>query len=355
MSKHVFIIPEPHLWDKTFKNRVNYPGEISACLSSIIEMIKAVDGDKIIIFPGDIFHRGYGDINGLVAAFNLFKELNAITEGNVYSCVGNHELSYTDNNPFWILAEDQTERYEYLHGLKAFGAMQPGIKIVDSLDIGPLSFIFGHFNRDDFDISSEKEIVLISHNAIAEPEIVTYMNQKYNDDTKVEYMHPVGVREGKYIPLLSNLKYIFVGHMHTYFGKFNVEETIGNVPMKYVLQYMGSIGRTSISDINDKNLSRIIPHFIITNDTYTYEPVTFQLKPRADVIIEKVVQENAVKYKDVQKMRNLVKESSFGDTPEQRIDRRLAESPFLLELFHSIYSNELSGTLADLLKEAETL
>lgn len=355
MSKHVFIIPEPHLWDKTFKNRVYYPGEISSCLAGIIETVKTFDGDKIIIFPGDVFHRGYGDIDGLVAAFNLFKELNTITKGNVYSCVGNHELSYTDNNPFWILAEDQTERYDYLHGLKAFGAMQPGIKVVDSLDVGPLSFIFGHFNREDFDICTKKDTVLISHNAITEPEIISYMNQKYDDDTKVEYMHTVGIREGKYIPLLDNLKYVFVGHMHTYYGKFNVEEIINGVPMKYVLQYMGSIGRTSVSDINDKNLSRIIPHFTIADETYVYEPIAFQLKPRAEVIIEKAVQESAAKYKDVQTMRNLVKETSFGDTPEQRIDRRLAESPFLLELFHAIYSNELNGTLADLLREAETL
>lgn len=355
MSKHVFIIPEPHLWDKTFKNRRDYPGEISGYLSSIIETIAAFNGEKIIIFPGDIFHRGYGDINGLVAAFNLFKELNAITDGNVYSCVGNHELSYTDNNPFWILAEDQTERYDYLHGLKAFGAMRPGVKVVDSLDVGPLNFIFGHFNREDFNISSEKDIVLITHNAIAEPEIIDYMTKKYADDTRVEYMHPVGVRDGKFIPLLGNLKYVFVGHMHTYFGKFNVEETVDDVPMKYVLQYMGSIGRTSVSDINDKNLSRVIPHFVIDDNAYTYEPIAFQLKPRAEIIIERVVQENAEKYKDVQTMRNLVKQSSFGETPEQRIDRRLAESPFLLELFHAIYSNELNGTLTDLLKEAETL
>lgn len=350
MSSHVFIIPEPHIWDKSFKNRKKYPREITAYLTEIKEKILNVEGEKIIIFPGDIFHRGFADIDGLVSAFNLFKELNEITNGNVYSCVGNHELSYTDKNPFWILADDISNRYLNYHGLRAFGAMQPGIKVVDELSIGPLLFVFGHFNRTDYELNtSDKDIVLITHNAINEPEIDAYMKTKYGDTTVTDYMHTSGLKQGDFIPASDRIKYVFVGHMHTFIGKFSVNEVIKGLNMEFTLQYLGSLGRTSITEINDNALVRIVPHFVIENDSYTYQPFEITLKPRADVVIEQIVTENAKKYGNVKIMRSLVQNSTFGETPEQRIDRRLANSPFLLELFHAVYSNELNSKLTEII------
>lgn len=350
---HVFIIPEPHLWDKTFKNRKDYPGEVAQYMQQVKDIISGYEGEKVVIFPGDIFHRSYAGIDGLISAFNLFKELNVITDNKVYSCVGNHELSFTGNNPFWILAEDNTTRYAHLHGLKAFGTMHPGIKIVDDLDIGKLRFMFGHYGRKDLVDGSDKDLIFITHNSLVEPEIDKYIADKFNIETKTEYMHIVGIKSGEGIPLTDKLKYAFVGHMHTYFGKFNVEENICDLDMKFVLQYMGSLGRTSISEVNDSNLSRVIPHFEITADAYEYKPIDFTLLPRADIVLEKIVLDNANKAKNVKTMRKLVETSTFGDTPEQRIDRRLAENPFLLELFHSVYSNELSANITDILKEID--
>lgn len=356
MSKHIFIIPEPHIWDKSFKNRKNYQGEIASYLADIKERITQFIGEKIIIFPGDIFHRGFADIDGLVSAFNLFKELNEITNGNVYSCVGNHELSYTDKNPFWILADDISDRYLNYHGLRAFGAMQPGIKVIDELSIGPLLFVFGHFNRTDYELNTKnKDIVLITHNAILEPEIDQYMKDKYGGSIATDYMHTVSLKQGSLLPANSRLKYVFVGHMHTYIGKFNVSETINNYDMEFTLHYLGSLGRTSITEINDNALIRVVPHFLIDDDKYSYQPFEVALKPRADIVIEQVVVENAQKYDNVKVMRNLVQNSTFGETPEQRIDRRLANSPFLLELFHAVYSNELNSRLTEIIGGESTL
>lgn len=355
MLKHLFIIPEPHLWDKSFKNRKNYPKEMQEYMTTITSLVEQMDGEKIIIFPGDVFHRGYAEIDGIISAFNLFKELNRITDGQVYSCVGNHELSYSSNNPFWILAEDSTSRFVNMHGLKAFGTIRPGIKIVDSLDIGPLHCIFGHYGRKDLADTCDRDTIFISHNSILEPEIDQYMASRFNKPTQTNYMHTIGLRTGEGIPLSSSLKYVFVGHMHTFYGKFDVAENICGTDMNFILQYLGSLGRTSSIEVDDANISRIIPHFIIDEDTYTYEPIEFALLTRADTILEEVVKANAVKYQNVKTMRQLVETSSFGDTPEQRIDRRLAESPFLLDLFHSVYSNELNANITALLKEAEAL
>lgn len=352
---HVFIIPEPHLWDKTFKNRKSYPDEVMGYMQQVMEIISGYEGKRVIIFPGDIFHRSYGGIDGIITTFNLFKDLNTLTDNNVFSCVGNHELSFTYNNPFWIMAEDYTTRYVNLHGLKAFGTMHPGIKVVDELDIEDIRFLFGHYCRKDLADTSGKDLVFITHNSLLEPEIDKYVSDKFGIESKTEYMHTVGIKSGEGIPVTEKLKYVFVGHMHTFFGKFNVEENVQGTDLQFLLQYMGSFGRTSISEVNNVNLARVIPHFAITEDSCDYVPIDFMLKPREDIVLEQVVLENAAKAKNIKTMRQLVETSSFGDTPEQRIDRRLAENPFLLELFHSVYSNELNADITDILKEVDAL
>lgn len=251
---HVFIIPEPHLWDKTFKNRKSYPDEVMEYMQQVMGIISGYEGKRVIIFPGDIFHRSYGGIDGIITTFNLFKDLNTLTDNNVFSCVGNHELSFTYNNPFWIMAEDYTTRYVNLHGLKAFGTMHPGIKVVDELDIEDIRFLFGHYCRKDLADTSGKDLVFITHNSLLEPEIDKYVSDKFGIESKTEYMHTVGIKNGDGIPVTEKLKYVFVGHMHTFFGKFNVEENVQGTDLQFLLQYMGSLGRTSISEVSNVNL-----------------------------------------------------------------------------------------------------
>lgn len=357
MLKRVFIIPEPHIWDKNFKNRNGYPAEISGYLQEIIDHIQALDGEKIVIFPGDIFHQGFTSVSGMTRALNFFVTLNKITQGNVYSVVGNHELTYVNNNPFWMMAEDYTSRFTEQKSYAAYGIFRPGIKIKDELIIGKLKFIFGHYGRTDYKVIPGKEdLVLISHNSLIESTIEATMKDKYKRDLPTEYMRVTRLTSSAAIPLTSILKYVFVGHMHTMYSQFLVDDDSSGIHLKFRLRYLGSLGRTSIREIDNNDLVRTIPQFVVENDgTYTYDPFNIQLQTYEQVIDSAVTKENAEKAAKIKTLKHVAESNTFGETPEDCIRRELANTPAYLSLFEEIFNHFTDNDIIELLKEAKLL
>lgn len=355
--KRVFIIPEPHIWDKNFKNRKDYPGEISVYLTDISNTISAMDGDKIIIFPGDIFHQGFSLVPSMTRALNYFTTLNRITNNNVYSVVGNHELTYTACNPFWMMASDCTERFLVNRMSSTYGIFQPGIKVVDELAVGNLRFIFGHYGRTDYEVQPfSSDLVLISHNSIVESTVADVIQKKYGRETYVDYMKVTKLTSSAAIPITAALKYVFVGHMHTMYSKFMVDDLIDHVPMNFHLQYLGSLGRTTIREVNNEDLIRTVPQFIVEDDgTYTYEPFDVKLKPYEEVINVPVANENAVKAAKVRTLKQIAATNVFGDTPEACVRRELENTPECLTLFDQIFNSYSDDVIIALLKEANLL
>lgn len=354
---HVFIIPEPHIWDKTFKNRVDYPQEVYGYLNEIISHIKSYASEEIIIlFPGDVFHRSFTSLSGLVKVFNLFTELDNLSNSHVYSCVGNHELSYPFFNPFWMLAKDSTSRYTNMQHLDGYGSIRHGINIVDDLTVGKLKFIMGHYERTNLVDASDKDLVLISHNSIIEPEVNNYLQQTLGRSVNSEYMNTIPLRSSNAIPLVGNLKYVFVGHMHTFYSNFTVDEDIQGVHMNFQLQYLGSLGRTAINEVNDTDLERIVPHFVVdTQGNYTYEPFKLKLKPRSEVVIEEIVVANQKAYSREKAVKQLKESNVFGESAREAIINGLQPFPIFSDLFQQVYNNNLNADIVALLQEAKTL
>ena len=319
----------------------------------MVEHMVQLPGDKIIIFPGDIFHRGFVSISAMTRVLSLFMEMNRLTDNHVYSCVGNHELSYRVNNPFWMMAKDNTGRYPEMHGLEAYGIISPGIQIVDNLTVGPLDFIFGHYEREDFEISTDKDCVLITHNSVLEPVIDEAVNKMHVTESVAEYMRIVPLLSSRALPITDRLKYVFVGHMHTYHSSFDVTEEVDGTTLSFLLQYLGSLGRTSISEINEHDLDRTVPIFTITDTSYSYNPFTITLLPGEEIIRKNVVQSNKEKYDAEKAIRELKEANVFGETPLECIERQLQPTPEMLTLFSRIYHNNIESEIQDLIKEAE--
>lgn len=356
--KRVFIIPEPHLWDKSFKNRIDYPEEIFDYLSTITETISSLNGDKIIIFPGDVFHRPFTVVERMTQILNLFCDLNELTDGNVYSVVGNHELSYPKCNPFWMLCEDNTDRFIQFRNLPAYGSFAQGIKVVDSLAVGNLLFIFGHYGRTDFDLNllSNQDCVLISHNSIIEKSINEIISERYKRNTNLSYANDVyHLLSSQAIPITSQLKYVFVGHLHTAYSDFLVDEKVESVQLKFYLRYMGSLGRTSVEQVRDDDLIRTIPQFIIENDSYTYVPFEVSLKPYDLVMKQQVVDDNKNKYAAKKALAYLKGTETFGVSPLESVRRGLSEYPSYASLFEEFVNNSLDADIVGLIGEANNL
>lgn len=353
--KHVYVIPEPHIWDKSFENRWSYVNEISGYLNEIISRIASESGEKIIIFPGDVFHRSYKSLSGLIDSINLFSRLNDITDGNVYSCVGNHELTYSSNNPFWMMCHDSTDRFGSFHSLSGYGTVSPGIKVADSLAVGKTLFVFGHYGRTDFgeDYSSFSNIVYISHNSISAKEIMDDLVLSYHRNIKPEYLNVQDIRSKGSIPLSDKVSHVFVGHMHSAYGKYTVEECIQGVDMHFDLLNLGSLGRTSITEIDDADLTRTIPHFIFSEDgSYTYEPFDIKLQERASLVNEDKVTASHALAEKRKPIETLKKTNVFGSDPKERITDWLSNDLQSLNIFFSIYNNEPLPEIQDLVNEA---
>lgn len=354
--KYVFIIPEPHIWDKSFKSRINYPDEILDYFDELIHTMSTYDGEKIIIFPGDVFHRSFTSVDNMTKVLNLFCELNKLTDGNVYSVVGNHELSYPKCNPFWMLCEDSTNRFTEFKGLPAYNSFAQGIKVRDSLAIGNLLFVFGHYGLTDFkfELRDNQDCVLITHNTIIEDDIRAVITNKYNRELFLDFSAGASkLRSSKTIPLTPQLKYVFIGHMHTAYSDFLVEESIEEVPMKFYLRYLGSMGRTSITEVNDNDLIRTIPCFAVGDNSYTYIPFEINLKPYSSVVKQQIVEENRSRYASQKALKFLKSTEAFGITPVDAIRRGLSEYPKCMSLFEEFVGNCLDADIIKLIGEAD--
>lgn len=348
----VIVIPEPHLWDRTFKNRRDYPGEIEAYLEEVLLRVEQLPGEKIIIFPGDIFHHGYTSIAGVSYAFSLFARMNKLTNNRVFSVVGNHELTYRSNNPFWMMASDETNRFGDMQGLSGYGVVHPGIQIVDTLSVGPLDFVLGHFSRREY-VPTHRDCVLITHNALTEPEISKAVNAAHKTESIDEYLHVSSLLSEEAMPVTEYLKYVFIGHMHTYYSSFDVDEMVNGVHMQFFLQYLGSLGRTSVAEINDCDLKRTIPVFTIDGNSYDYAPFTVMLKGYDEIVLQDVVRDNKEKYQAQRAIKELRESNVFGDTPLSCIERELQKTPDMLALFSRVYHGSIDSEIQELIREAQ--
>lgn len=355
MKINVIIIPEPHIWDKSFKNRYNYPEEIYGYLTHLVEQIKQLDGEKIIIFPGDIFHRGFVSVSAMTRALSLFLTLNEITNGRVYSCVGNHELSFNVGNPFWMLAHDNTGRFPEMQGLDAYSVISQGLQIVDNLTVGPLTFVFGHYGRKDYTTDLKGDCVLITHNSLLEPSIDESVNMMHKTESVAQYMNCSSLFNSGSIPLSDKLKYVFVGHMHTYHSSFDVDEKIDGIHLQFLLQYLGSLGRTAVTEVNDNDLDRTIPVFVVNDVGYVYKPITMSLKSYHEVVNIDVVKANKEDYNSKKAVNELKETNVFGETPLECIERQLQATPEMLTLFSRIYYNSPDQEIQELIKEAQNI
>jgi metallophosphoesterase superfamily enzyme len=128
MQQNVIIIPEQHLWHKSINTVPNMVEDNNEIIEDILTIVDKYE-NPIVIFDGDIFHREVKSTDSAVPLLSFFIKLHSLTNGNVYSVLGNHELTYRRNNLFWGITDVDTKYYESR-------VEAPLIKSVDELYIG---------------------------------------------------------------------------------------------------------------------------------------------------------------------------------------------------------------------------
>lgn len=294
MKRDYIIVPEPHIFDKNLANRIDYQKEVrdilGGTLIDLIKQRKEVSDQVFVVFAGDIFHNGISDSDTLLYWYNYFINLRGICT-DIFSVVGNHEISYLKKNLFWKLVSEVESPYINAYKKKPLvaGGEFPVIRIVDELVDGNVSIHMGHYER--YPLATNKTNILVTHNNLISAEIAELLLTKYGRDQSMQYIQ---TRGSSVLNEASQFDYVFIGHLHRAYSKFESKKNNGEVS---VWRYLGSIGRTNTTEVNDSDLERVLP----VVSTYCGELVEvteykFNLSGRSESVNEIAVDKSKAVY-----------------------------------------------------------
>lgn len=351
----VIIIPEPHLYDKSFTSRRNYPTEVKSYLDQTINFAKSLQAsgeDVYLIFAGDVFHMGYSKMIPFVHIVDYFQTLSHEFNNQVYSLIGNHELSYPRSNPFWLLGKFDSKYYQSYSSIPGYQSIAC-LNVCDQLRVDNTLFVFGHYHRTDYeyDFSQYEDVQFITHNSIMDTEIINVLKSNFNRDPKMEYAKGItSIRQKGSIPFTEKLTGMYVGHMHTAYSTFFVDEQVNDTHLKFTLRYLGSLGRTNHLEVNDSDLVRSI--YYVDTITHKVESFEINLLPRNQCIEEEIVEANHASYVRNKAIKQLRSDKTVFTSPVEGIRNWLSQSPLDLDLFNQLIQKEPVSELDVLLSEA---
>ena len=348
----IVIIPEQHLWNKAI---TSVPTMLQDNEEIIQEIYRIVDSlrNPVVIFDGDIWHRGVPNTDQSLKLMSYPIMLHKKTNGRVFSVVGNHEITYKKNNIFWGVTNIQSP---YI--LSTMRNISPQVEslitVVDELCVGDLAVVFGHYGRlfldDNLDLPEEIEhSVYITHNSFGNSEVFGILNSK-EQDLRTEFMNVTSMNDRGVLPPTDTLENVYVGHMHKAHGVFRVTENFNGKDYSFVLRYLASLGRTSHAEYTD-DVVREIPILEVRNGKYIGERLeTITLKERKVTVDEETVAINREKYDREVEIRDLRRVKVYSNNLLNSIEERLTLNTSLTEVLGYARSGEMPDFIQNIVK-----
>lgn len=348
MGKVAYLIASDlHLNYKNLRSRIDYRAEVETVCNELVSVAARYknNGYKIVLLLlGDVFNRSYNDIFNACSDNNFFY-VWALKYGDIYSVLGNHELTYYSANPFYTLISNiESEKVKSILNRVWEPVGSSGvIRVVDRLEDGEVTFLFNHYGTGISQPDVGKVNIGLFHQDIVSPEIVQASALRYSTETVCTTMDIEGSG------LLDAYDYCFFGHMHTLYGTF---KTNANT----VLCYLASLGRTNVKEINDKFLQRNIPvictedgHFVGAFDNF------FNLPSREESVKEDKVQE-AKHNAELVKEKKIIKNSTPVSTDSiKNVQANLANNSLASRIFTELIDHPLDSYGEELVKSINEL
>ena len=310
------VLPDLHLWYKNIRARKDYVAEMIGYMGQIYSLIYTNKHINNVIMAGDVFHQSFNSLDNTSVFKNYFYNLKKLLNsrgGEIYSVIGNHEYTYNANNLFWHLIDNTIKTPVFIH--------DNGVKIVlDSYPSKKSTRYFLPYVDGD---------ICITHTEVLPPELKQQVQKEtgrkiYTTDRCLSFDR-------------FRVKHLFIGHMHKVVERYIVNaEDLGGQNYKMYAQYLGSIGRTAVDEIDNEFLERDLPVITITgNGTFKVDQLSISLKP-FDLAVERAeVEQNKVIYEKRKEFANLKLE-------------RVQEKP--IEAIKEKYQNELINQILDAAK-----
>lgn len=348
----VIIIPEQHLYHKAIITVPEMVPDNARICKEILQLIQK-SHKPVVIFMGDIIHRGIKNTEDAYFIEDFFRAVSQYTNGRVFSVVGNHELSYRKNNPFWGVAAIQSN---YIKSIVPhnYEIQHPLIGVVDDMVIGDMQYTMGHYGRvyggSYFTADNVKYVTLLTHNSLVTNEILEYAKAK-GSNLQPQYIRIRELRENGNLPKTTLLKKVYVGHLHTVRGSFNVQEEISGLSLNFTLHYLASLGRTNHGEYTD-DVERNLPIHIIRGGKFIEEKFHKIILPTREASVdERVVLENREGYERQQQLRELKKIDTHTMDLICAVEEYIKESPVLSDWFTRASNNELDPELIEIINE----
>lgn len=348
-NKYVYLcISDLHYVYNNKDNRYNYRKEILDVFGKIKEIIKRyIDRDfkVVLIFLGDLIDRTFKDMMEAIAFNNMMLELSLLCD-EAYSVIGNHELTYYKDNPFWSLVKDLQSNN--ITTIKNKSWQPRGVfnilTVTDRLVHGDTEFLFNHFGCGIIEPSADMKTVGLFHQDICCKPIVESARKKFKDDyvsNHTIYLENRNVLKGYDVAVF--------GHMHKVYGSYTfIDDSSG---FKTLLYFMGSLGRPNHTEVNDSFLERNIIGIKIEDDKFNgVENNKFILPSRTETVKEEIVAKQQFNRSKLKETKELLNYKAVDDRPVENIRTKLELSG--KKEFVNLFDEYLTTNTSEVEKEA---
>lgn len=328
MEKNVYlVITDLHFGNFVASSRTDYRKEVTFVKRKLLEIAikyKRQGYNVKALLLGDIFHSGYRDVTEALTDSN-FIEMWKYSIGDVYSVIGNHELTYYRANPFYTMISSMNSKRLQSITNKVWQplGMSNTISVIDELKDGNVTFLFNHYGTG---VQSAEAI-----NGVK----IGLFHQELVDNQIVEEMKRSGAKYfGKPMALedsgtFDGYDYCFFGHLHTIYGIWKSNGTY--------LYYLGSLGRTNETEVSNNFLERNVPAILIEDGLFAgVQDNLFELMAREDCISEGKVVENKIKNQKAKSVKQLREYVPVGDDPIENVRAQFYEDPLVLTVIQDL-------------------
>lgn len=329
MERNVYLlISDMHRSARKNVNRVDYQHEIDAVDKHIAECIKRYSGSNVnLIFLGDLYDRGYREVFSAIHEHSTMLIYKSMCK-EIYSLVGNHELSFYAGNPFYTLFSSMGSKRVSAIQNKVWlprGTMQI-VNVVDQITDGDIVIHCNHYGTGIADPIPGKTNIGLFHQNVICKEILDSMQASLGE--------PLYGIQTMSFDKLEGYDYCFMGHMHKVYGMWDwTSEFSGRVTH---LQYLSSLGRPNRTEVDNRFLERDVPAVIVTDGKLeTIEHNLFRLPSEEECIKSDVVELQKAQYERVKVHRNI---QGYNPTEDEPVVNILANCPsdeirqYMLEL-----------------------
>lgn len=340
MKNVYLIITDLHLSYKVKENRISYFKETEHVKRFLVELIltfKKLGYNVILLYGGDIFDNVFRDVEKALYEFDSICYLDSLADKS-YSVIGNHELTYKKDNPFWTLVSNVNPEMENLptKNIKPSG-VKGVLNITDRLIDGNVVFNFNHYGTGVLKPIAGKYNFGLFHQDIhcspainsakvmgLEPYVTDCINLDTND-------------------VLTGYDHSFFFHFHKYYGKWKIDGD-------RIIQYLGSLGRPDVSQVKDTYLERTIPCVIVEDGNLVeVKDIKFNLMSEKECLKFDVIE----KQKKKRKKKKIVKSLDEDDIIHTDVITTVKEkinSESVNQIIDYILEDKLDGVYEEILR-----